>query len=314
MIRIAQFSTPETGTDKIFGQAGDQLMDPAKAGDRTFFGEVDIIDWSDSWAVIYRPVRRDVAHSIAYTMEAAARNPMIGYSQGTARLSFGQALAEAGGDPALIDTPCNSDCSAGIAAAVRNAGIMVNANMTTRTEDRELMQTGEFIKIETRNVLAEPAYYLKGDILWRSGHTGVCIDDGGNAYGPWMQITGNCHRRIGPSVTYRSIGILRPAEKVRIMQGFSGNWSMLDKDGTIAWTSDKFLDEVGAGAVLVTGFTVWIRMRPYKESRAVKLAHRGQCYVFTGLSDIDSRGVTWYKIETDDGDGWISSKYSEVRE
>lgn len=312
MIRIAQFSTPENGG--IFGQAGDQLMDPAEAGDRTFFGEVDIIDWSDDWVIIYRPVRRDVAYSIAYTMEAAARNPMVGYSQGTARLSFGQALAEAGGDAALIDTPCNSDCSAGIAAAVRNAGVMVNANMTTRTEDRELMQTGEFIKIASRDILGNPERYLRGDILWRPGHTGTCIDDGSDVYGGWVRIIAACHRRIGPSVTYRSIGTFKPADKVLYLNGFSDRWLMMLKNDMIAWTSSKYIEETGMGAVLVTGFTVWIRMKPYKESRAVKLAHRGQLYVFTGLSDIDSRGVTWYQVQTDDGDGWISSKYSEVRE
>ena len=317
MVRVAQFSGPEPDKKGIFGQAGDQLQGPSYETADIFGGEVDIIPFSPDWEIVYRPTDNAAADRIAWTMERAARNKMVGYSQGSARLTFWRELQAVGGDPQDITSPVNSDCSAGIAASVNNAGISVNPNMTTRTEDRELMRTGEFLKITEQKIVGNQDFLLRGDILWRSGHTAVVLDNGEYAWtGPMLQTTGKAYRRTGPSVTYFAFGVLDAGARVKALPGSENGWVMLfTNDGEIGWTSGKLLTEdLGKRQIRVTGLAVWIRSEPDKKSDALRLAHRGEVFPATGEQRKDDRGVVWHRIlfgEYALFGGWISSKYSE---
>lgn len=317
MVRVAQFSGPEPDKKGIFGQAGDQLQGPAYETGDIFGGEVDIIPYSPDWEIIYRPTDQAAADRIAWTMERAARNKMVGYSQGSARLTFWRELQAVGGDPQDITSPVNSDCSAGLAAAINNAGISVNPNMTTRTEDKELMRTGEFLKITARSIIDDQEILLRGDILWRSGHTAVVIDDGAEAWaGPFLQTTGKAYRRTGPAVTFFAFGALAAGVRLQALPGAENGWRMLfTTDGEIGWTSGKLLTEdLGKHQIKVTGLAVWIRSEPDKRSDTLKLAHRGQIFPATGEQRKDDRGQIWHRIifgEYGIAGGWISGKYSE---
>ena len=319
-MRIAQFSGPEAGGSAIFGNPGDQLQGPAVETARTFGGEVNIIEWAGGWSVIYRPVESPVADRIAWTMERAAMNKHIGYSQGTQRLTFWNELQKKGldGDPLKISVDCNSDCSAGVAACVNNAGIEVNPNMTTRNEDRILMNTGCFLRITTPDIVNDPKNVMRGDILWRTGHTAVTIDDGVDVWdGTYLQTTGKAYRRVGPSVAYYAVGVLKAGERLLGLPGQENGWRMLydANSATIAWTSGKLLTEdIGIGQVLVTGLTVRIRREPDRDSDSLKIVRRGQVFPSNGMQRKDDRGVAWYRVffgpyglEA----GWISSVYSE---
>lgn len=321
MVRIAQFSGPEPDKSGIFGKPGDQLQGPAVETARTFGGEVDIIDWAGGWSVIYRPVYNYAADRIAWTMERAAMNKHIGYSQGTQRLTFWEQLQKKGidGDPLKISVDCNSDCSAGVAACINNAGIEINPNMTTRNEDRLIMNTGEFIRITTPDVVNDPKNVMRGDILWRSGHTAVAIDDGVDVWdGNYLQTTGKAYRRVGPSVAYYSIGDLKAGERILSLPGQENGWRMLYRVETasIAWTSGKLLTEdIGIDQVRVTGLTVRIRKEPDRKSDSLKIVRRGQVFPTNDMQRKDDRGIVWYRVffgpyglEA----GWISSVYSEL--
>lgn len=310
--RVAQFSGPEPDKKGIFGQPGDQL-DPTYHDDYFLDGEVNIIELDvKAWTKIFRPLQLQVAAVLAEQMYEAAHNPNVGYSQGSSRYSFGDALEEFS-SASEISYPVNGDCSSGVSGILRAAGIPVRKAMVTATEERDLLNTGEFLVIDDPVYLSDETHFWRGDVLWRSGHTAVCLD-GSERLLP-MIATGNCYRRIGAGILYRTIGSWKKGQK---LAGYSGavadKWIIAsDTHGQgRAFTSLKYLEGADMGAIRITGRTVWIRKAPDPESMEIKLAKRGQIYPWTGAFAADGRGVKWYEVELPDGCGWISEKYSEV--
>ena len=311
--RVAQFSGPEPDKSGIFGEPGDQL-DPVYRDDDFLGGEVDIIPLDPkAWTKIFRPVRISTADDLAEQMAEAAHNPNVGYSQGPSRYTFGDALLLFT-SASEIDYPVNGDCSSGVSGILRAAWIPVRRGMVTSTEQRDLLDTGEFIVIDDPVYLSDQANYWRGDVLWRSGHTAVCLD--GSSDPLPMIATGKCYRRIGPGILYRSIAYWKKGEQLNAYPGtMNDKWIITsEKSGdNRAFTSNVNLaGQICYGGIRVTGLTVWIREQPNKDSAHVKLARYGQIYVWTGAFATDNRGIKWYEVETENGYGWISEKYSEV--
>ena len=65
--------------------------------------------------------------------------------------------------------------------------------------------------------------------------------------------------------------------------------------------------------VILQGSTVNIREKPSMDSRRVGRGEPGNKY--TWLETVESKGVTWYKVELEDGTtGYIHSKMAELVE
>lgn len=63
--------------------------------------------------------------------------------------------------------------------------------------------------------------------------------------------------------------------------------------------------------VRTTG-NVWLRNGPGLSYDAIASIDEGKTLGYLGQSSVDDRGVAWYKVETGDGIGWVSSRYSEL--
>lgn len=110
MTRVANSGHDENGR-WTYGKAGDQ--------DGT---EWRIIPWYYfRQHVVLRHPDAKVRAEIAKLAKAAAANNNIGYDQ-MQRTTFWRELARAGYDPSRIQTPCEADCSAGVAAIVKAVG------------------------------------------------------------------------------------------------------------------------------------------------------------------------------------------------
>lgn len=102
--------------------------------------------------------------------EAAAFNDNIGYDQ-YQRLTFWYALEEYGYNPAAIALPCETDCSAGVAAIVKAVGYMlgipelamVDESAWTGSLKDELIAAG-FVAIYDEDMLVNGVGLLTGDI------------------------------------------------------------------------------------------------------------------------------------------------------
>lgn len=156
-----------------------------KAGDQTGT-EWQIRPWYNRpWTHVLRHPSASVRATLAALAEEAADNDKIGYDQNQ-RTTFWTRLKEAGYHPAKITSPCEADCSAGVAAIVKAAGyllsirplMVVSPDMYTGNE-RQILTGAGFQCLTDEKYLAGEDYLHRGDILLCEGHhTCVNLTDG----------------------------------------------------------------------------------------------------------------------------------------
>ena len=183
-----------------------------KAGDQTG-QEWAVINWYNRpWNVVLRHPIDTVGKKIATYAEAAAKNNNIGYDQNQ-RYTFWNALKNANYDPAKINTLCEADCSAGVAAIIKAVGYTfgmkslkdVSIYAYTGNLKNVLVNAG-FTPLYDEKYLTSDNYLLPGDILLYEGHhTAINLGTGKYAfteavkeYPYWVQTNdGSWYYRIG---------------------------------------------------------------------------------------------------------------------
>lgn len=148
------------------GKPGDQKGD-----------EWAIIPWySRPWTCVLRHRDPAVRKAIAKKARAAANNNKIGYCQGH-RLTYWEHLKASDYDPSQITVACEADCSSGVSANIRAAGILLKneelqkipVSCTTRNLKPQCDEHG-FDVLTDKKYLTSPDYLLEGDILLCEGH------------------------------------------------------------------------------------------------------------------------------------------------
>lgn len=153
-----------------------------RAGDQNG-REVSAQAWyrhSKGWRVL-RCTDEAKAEKIARAMQAACDNANIGYDQ-YQRDTLYNAAKPLGFDPARVDTPCETDCSALVRVCCAYAGIPVD-NFRTTNEAGVLLRSGAFTELKESRYTDQSAYLRRGDILVTrtQGHTVVVLSNGSKA-------------------------------------------------------------------------------------------------------------------------------------
>lgn len=153
-----------------------------KAGDQTG-KEVSTQSWykhKKGWRVL-RCKNADKAEKIARAMQAACDNANIGYDQ-YQRDSLYNAAKGVDFDPARVETPCETDCSALVRVCCAYAGIAVG-NFRTTNEAKILLASGAFEEMKGAQYTDESTHLKRGDILVTKtqGHTVVVLSNGSKA-------------------------------------------------------------------------------------------------------------------------------------
>ncbi len=153
-----------------------------KAGDQTG-KEVSTQAWykhKKGWRVL-RCTDAAKAEKIALAMQAACDNANIGYDQ-YQRDTLYNAAKPLGFDPAKVDTPCETDCSALVRVCCAYAGITIG-NIRTTNEAKNLLASGEFEELKGERYTDQSDYLRRGDILVTrtQGHTVVVLSNGAKA-------------------------------------------------------------------------------------------------------------------------------------
>ena len=319
MIRIVEFSRSENNADTGTGKPGNQLITAQNAKKLyTFAAELSIKYFNNSgqWSAVYRPIDYARAKKIAQAAEATARNVAVGYSWDTnpttGRLTYKEALIAAGNDPSLIRTPCNGDCSSGVAAWVNLTGIAIPWDMTTRNEDLLLMATGEFIKIEPPLISWENL--LAGDVLWRKGHTAVVLDDGTAGSAPFEVTSTATNLRTYPKIgeETKTGETAKRGQVLFIRPGIAREKWRVTGDDRRYWVASTYIRPIAW--IIATG-KVRIRSKPDRSAatETLEILDPGDRIISGLLTHTDERGVIWYSCFTSDQTqyGWISSMYSK---
>jgi hypothetical protein len=152
-----------------------------KAGDQTN-KEVCTRSWyKSSWHTVLRPIDPEVAEKMAVACEAGCANKNVGYDQWNRNTLHAQAEA-VGWDLSKITVPCECDCSSFMTVDAECAGIDIpynNGNApTTSTMVGAFKSTGEFEVLVDNKYLTSDEYLKRGDVLVKSGHTVMVLEDG----------------------------------------------------------------------------------------------------------------------------------------
>ena len=156
-----------------------------RAGDQTG-KEVGTQAWykhKKGWRVL-RCKSADKAEKIARAMQAACDNASIGYDQ-YQRDSLYNAAKGVDFDPARVETPCETDCSALVRVCCAYAGISVG-NFRTSNEAKILLASGAFEEMKGAQYTDKSDNLRRGDILVTrtQGHTVVVLSNGSKAEEP----------------------------------------------------------------------------------------------------------------------------------
>ena len=168
-IKIGHASISEQG--KIYGEAGDQTNK-----------EVCLRSWyKSSWHTVLRPIDETIAEKMATACEAGCNNNRIGYDQYQRNTLRTQAKA-VDWDLSKITAPCECDCSSFMSVCAECAGVDIPYNgnnaPTTSTMVGAFKSTGDFKVIQESKYLNSDEYLKRGDILVKSGHTVMVLEDG----------------------------------------------------------------------------------------------------------------------------------------
>lgn len=154
------------------------------AGDQG--GEWSRISWySRPWNYVLRCPDVSVGAVMAQLAGEAADNNRIGYDQ-SQRTTFYNQLKAVGWFPRFITTPCESDCSAGVAAIAIAAGhILGLSRLQALSPDiytgnlRSAFKNAGFSVLSDPKYLTSDQYLLPGDVLLYEGHhTAINLDRG----------------------------------------------------------------------------------------------------------------------------------------
>ena len=148
--------------------------------------EVSTQNWylhKKGWVCI-RAKDSNTRAKIAYAMQAACDNQLIGYAQDTRSTLYNEVKTK-GYDPSKCEKAVNTDCSALVRVCCCYAGVIV-ADCNTSNLKNVLKATGKFDILTDPKYVAQQDYLLKGDILvtQTKGHTVVVLTDGAKANTP----------------------------------------------------------------------------------------------------------------------------------
>ena len=160
------------GHDERGGYSG------GKAGDQTG-REWDIVPWYQyavgGWQYMIRHPDPRVRQMITSLATEAAANDNIGYDQ-YERYTFWQALKSCGYRPSAVNYPCETDCSAGVAAIVKCVGYLLGmgdlrdvSSESYTGNIRRALEAAGFDVYSDAKYLTSPDYLLAGDFLLREG-------------------------------------------------------------------------------------------------------------------------------------------------
>ena len=152
-----------------------------KAGDQTG-REVCIRSWYNRpWSHVIRFASSLMREKVAYAMERAANNNLIGYNQNRRNtlLTYARKVKY---DPGRVKTACETDCSALVSVACIYAGVPESAlfkggNLSTTANLRaRLRATGDVTIYQGKEFAGSPDRLMRGDILlYESHHVAVVV-------------------------------------------------------------------------------------------------------------------------------------------
>ena len=275
---------------------------------------------------------------LADAMRAACANDKIGYDQSQRNTLYNLA-AKVGFNPAKVTSACETDCSALVRVCCAYAGIKVS-DFNTSTQASRLLASGAFEELKGDKYTTQSSYLMEGDILVTKskGHTVIVLTNGNKAE---VSTLPQKYKLGDRSLSNSDEGDdVKELQVYLIQLGYDcGKWGAdgdfgdatemavkefqkdhsLTVDGEYGSKShaamQKALDDGdkpvnNARFVKIVGGNCYVRTAPNMSGKKLGVAYAGETFEYQG--QISETG--WHLILFAKQNGWVSGKYSEVKE
>ncbi len=318
MLRLAQAASSEYFSE--YGTPPNQRRTPGKLD-----GELNIIPFYGGWEYVFREKDSEKAEKIAWIMEGAVENgDHFGYGQASLAsdggkyprtTGFDAIFEEPSHDPREVKVLCNTDCSAGSGFSAYFAGVkdMRLRDMWSGNAREILMSTGEFVELTDPLLLELGTGLRRGDILLKTDHMAIAIDDDDHLDTFAVKIEGCAMSRIrtGPGKDYDTIAEVE-AGTVLNATGSSTDetgkvWYKVMWEEKIGYTSSKYA--VPLSETLCIADT-WLRKTAGTSGKEIIVIPKNATVYVTGDTCKAFSGIirrTWVKCVYGGHIGWASS-------
>jgi len=246
-----------------------------KAGDQTGH-EAELKGWySRPWTVVLRWPDPAVGLLIAQLGIAMCLNNKIGYDQ-YQRKTYWTQLEKVGYDPSKITAPCEEDCTAGVTANCKAAGYLmgIKALKNLPTSVYSGSMKGTFVRAGFL-ALTDKKYLNNANYLLPGD---ILLYEGHHAA---------TNISYGKSVRPFKVPTLSPiSEAVNVPV------------------------PAATAHVIATG-DVNVRSAPGVGNRVLGVLKKGNSLPYQGEKKVVD-GRTWFLVDYENENGWVSSKYSEI--
>lgn len=215
---------------------------------------------------------------------------------------------------------------------VRSGPSLNNRILGTASNGTTLKGTGTSRKDDRGVVWYQVSF--RGSTGWVSSKYAYTTGSGGGGSSSGTRYvvgdTGKSNVHTGPGLSYKVIGVLRVDDSARYLEKTSVDnrgvtWYKISWKGENAWVSSKYTrlsskksggssgntSKKGTTVVAEYGDTK-VRTGPGLKYSDFDIMYEDDEADYLGKSSVDSRGVTWYKIDWYGDTGWVSSKYTEL--
>lgn len=168
--------------------------------------------------------------------------------------------------------------------------------------------------VDSRGVAWYKVYYGDHDSAWISSRYADLTTYVNFSF---VTATGNVNVRSGAGTGYDVLATMLKDDTAAYLNASTDvrgiTWYKVNYGGVTGWVSAKhtILGDGSYGSVELTG-DAHLRVGPGLTYDSLTIVKTGKVATYLGESSIDSRGVTWYKVEFDGYTGWISARYATL--
>lgn len=187
------------------------------------------------------------------------------------------------------------------------------------------------VTVGTGNVIG----WVLGDYVSLTNVPGHAIySDGANAGGGVINeynglwdvnrviATGRVNVRKGAGLQYEIVKTMGKDDKAEYLGDIKYDergvmWYHVKYEGKTGWVSSTYAELENSQLdqykwVEIAGGKCNVRKGPGLAYKSVGTAYEHDILTYMGNSVLDERGVAWYRVVFEDGDGWVSSTYSKL--
>lgn len=168
--------------------------------------------------------------------------------------------------------------------------------------------------VDNRGVAWYKVYYGNHNSAWISSRYAELTTYADFSF---VTATGSVNVRSGAGTGYDVLAVMRKDDTAAYLNVSADSrgitWYKVNYGGVTGWVSAKhsILGDGSYGSVEATG-DAHLRVGPGLTYNSLAIIKAGKVATYLGETSVDSRGVTWYKVEFEGYTGWISSRYGTL--